>query len=833
MLAHRRRLIGLMSAIALGVAFLTGTLVLGDTMRASFDEVFASANAGTDAVVQGKTIVSGPRGDEQAPVPADLVGELDNVDGVSAAQPVIQGLAQIIGSDGKPLGGNGPPTLAGNWIDNDALNPQRVASGVAPAALDEIVIDNGSAVAGGFALGDRVEVLLPDPVTFTVTGFTKYGDADSLGGSTYVGMTFPAAEKYLAIKGELGSIVLQADEGVTPEELVQRVEPLLPENTEVITGEQLTEQQNQEIQSGFLNFFQIFLTVFAVIALIVSTFSIYNTFSVITAQKSRESALLRAVGASRGQVLGAIAGESLLIGVLAAVIGTGLGIVVAALLVKLFQNLGAVLESASLVVSPSALLTGFIVGIVVTAVASIFPAIRASRVPPLAALRDVAVEHSGRMTVRAVLGGALILIGIALAASLPFFEGNELLRAGIAAVAAFLGFSIFGPVAARPMARIVGAPIAAARGVSGRMARANAIRNPRRTANTATALMVGVAVVSMFTIFASSIKAAISDNFVGELKAELSLSNNNFSGAGFDPAMVRDLAALPQVAAVSTLDQASALIDGAPTDITVVDVPGIQQVTDLGPVELQPDDIALDSQTAADLGLTSGDTVKFGLPTGRVVVVDIGAIYEANNLARGFLVPRAIFEGETQEPGIYSVFITLRPGVSEADGQQAAQAVADRFNAGEVQTREQFADAAAGQIDQFLGIVYALLVLAIIIALMGIANTLSLSVFERTRELGLLRAVGQTRGQLRAMVRWESVIIAVFGTLGGIGLGILLGWALFAAASTAAGIDGALAVSPVTLVVIAVIGALVGVLAGWRPAARAAKLNVLAAIAAE
>ena len=624
MLAHRRRLIGLMSAIALGVAFLTGTLVLGDTMRASFDEVFASANAGTDAVVQGKTIVSGPRGDEQAPVPADLVGELDNVDGVSAAQPVIQGLAQIIGSDGKPLGGNGPPTLAGNWIDNDALNPQRVASGVAPAALDEIVIDNGSAVAGGFALGDRVEVLLPDPVTFTVTGFTKYGDADSLGGSTYVGMTFPAAEKYLAIKGELGSIVLQADEGVTPEELVQRVEPLLPENTEVITGEQLTEQQNQEIQSGFLNFFQIFLTVFAVIALIVSTFSIYNTFSVITAQKSRESALLRAVGASRGQVLGAIAGESLLIGVLAAVIGTGLGIVVAALLVKLFQNLGAVLESASLVVSPSALLTGFIVGIVVTAVASIFPAIRASRVPPLAALRDVAVEHSGRMTVRAVLGGVLILVGIALAASLPFFEGNELLRAGIAAVAAFLGFIIFGPVAARPMARIVGAPIAAARGVSGRMARANAIRNPRRTANTATALMVGVAVVSMFTIFASSIKAAISDNFVGELKAELSLSNNNFSGAGFDPAMVRDLAALPQVAAVSTLDQASALIDGAPTDITVVDVPGIQQVTDLGPVELQPDDIALDSQTAADLGLTSGDTVKFGLPTGRVVVVDIG-----------------------------------------------------------------------------------------------------------------------------------------------------------------------------------------------------------------
>ena len=400
MLAHKRRLVGLISAIALGVAFLTGTLVLGDTMRASFDEVFAAANSGTDAVVQGKIIVSGQRGDVKAPVPADLVPELEQVDGVRVAQPVISGLAQIVGSDGKPLGGNGPPTLAGNWVEDDTLNAQRVAEGAPPSRNDQIVIDNGSAIAGGFRLGDRVEVLTPDPVTFTVTGFTKYGDSDSLGGSTYVGMTYDAAEKYLARDGEVTSIVLQADDGVSPETLVERVAPLLPDNTEVITGEQLTEQQNAEIQSGFLNFFQIFLVAFAVIALIVSTFSIYNTFSVITAQKSRESALLRAVGASRGQVLGAIAGESLLIGILAAIVGVVLGIGVAAALVALFKQLGAVLESASLVVSPTALVTGFVVGVIVTLVASPFPAVRASRVPPLAALRDVAVEQTGRMTVR-------------------------------------------------------------------------------------------------------------------------------------------------------------------------------------------------------------------------------------------------------------------------------------------------------------------------------------------------------------------------------------------------------------------------------------------------
>ncbi|MFN8126735.1 MAG: FtsX-like permease family protein [Candidatus Nanopelagicales bacterium] len=834
MLAHKRRLVGLISAIALGVAFLTGTLVLGDTMRASFDQVFSSANAGIDAIVQGRVVVtSQTQGAQSAPVPADLVGELEQVDGVRTVQPVIDGLAQIVGSDGKPIGGNGPPTLAGNWITDPSLNPQRVAEGAAPSADDEVVIDAGSAQTGGISVGDTVEILIPQPTRFTVSGLTKYGDQNSLGGTTYVGMTLPAAEKYLATKGELTSIVLQADDGVTPEQLVERVQPVLTADTVVITGEQLTEEQNQQIQSGFLDFFTLFLTVFAIVAVVVSTFSIYNTFSVIAAQKSRESALLRAVGASRRQVLGAVAGESLLIGLLASAVGVALGVAFAAGLLALFKSLGAVLESAGLVVLPAALVTGFVVGIVVTAIAALFPAIRSSRVPPLAALRDVAVESTGRMTARLVLGAVLIIVGLLSLGSLLVSDGGELPRVAVGAVAVFLGFIVFGPVAARPVARALGAPIAALRGVSGRMARANAARNPRRTASTATALMVGVTVVAMFTIFASSMKAAITDSFVGDLDAELTLTTENFSGTGFDPEMIADFKKLPTVAAVSTLDQATALIDGAPTDITVVDVPDIQAVTDLGDRAIQPNEIAIDTETATTLGLTTGDTVKFGLPNGRVIVVDVGTLYEPNNLVRGVVVPRGAYEGETDKPGIYSVFLTLKPGVTVADGQAQAQAVADRYRAGDVQTRDEFADTAAGQIDQLLGIIYALLVLAIIIALMGIANTLSLSVFERTRELGLLRAVGQTRGQLRSMVRWESVIIALFGTIGGIALGIVLGWALFAAVSAAAGFSASLAISVPELLVIAVIGALVGVLAGWRPAARAAKLDVLAAIASE
>lgn len=864
MVAHKRRLVGLTAAIALGVAFLTGTLVLGDTMRASFNEVFATANAGIDAVVQGKTVTDGPRGNEKAAVPADFVDELRAVPGIRTIQPTIGGLGQIVGSDDEPIGGNGPPTLAGNWIDDPELNPQHIAEGRAPRTKNEIVIDAGSAETGKIAVGDKVEVLLPEPVKFTVTGLTKYGEQNSLGGTTYVGMTFAAAEKYLAAKGEVTSIILQGDEGVTPEDLVARVDPLLPKKTEVITGEQLTEQQNQEIQGGFLNFFTLFLVIFAVIAVIVSGFTIYNTFSVITAQKTRESALLRAVGASRGQVLGAVAGESLLIGVLASVVGCALGIGVAAALVGLFKSLGAVLDSASLVIEPYAMAIGFGVGVLVTLVAAIFPALRASRVPPLAALRDVAAEGRTRMPVRAVIGAVLIIGGVAVVSSIAWQPEDPLPRAALGSLTVFVGFVVFGPVAARPTAGVVGLPIAALRGVSGRMARGNAMRNPRRTAATATALMVGVAVVTMFTIFASSVKAAISDNFVGELRAEYVLSTTNFSGAGFDPKMVRKIRALPQVEAVSTLDPASAIIDGEAEDVTAVTVPGLEAVTGLD-AGLTRDGIAVDEEKAEELGLRLGERVTFeqagapaaaadekssgksaprdarGAPSGTIppkappepkpVKVEITAVYPPSNLVNGILVPRSLYDGKldaADKPGIYTLLIKGSP-----EAQAAAQRIVDRYKAGDVLTREEFADEQAGQIDQLLGIIYALLVLAIIIALIGIANTLSLSVFERTRELGLLRAVGQTRPQMRSMVRWESVIIAVFGTIGGIGLGVLLGWALFSAVAETSGLGGTLSVPVGNLVAIAIVGALVGVLAGWRPASRAARLNILAAIANE
>jgi putative ABC transport system permease protein len=833
LLAHKRRLIGLCSAIAIGVAFLTGTLVLADTMRASFSDVFAAANAGVDAVVQGTTDLSSPEtGTQPTYVPDSLVPELQRLSGVTTVQPMAEGLAQVIGRDGNPIGGGGPPTIGGNWVPVDELNPQRVVAGRVPQAAGEVVIDAGTAQTGGIAVGDRINVLTPQQTRVRVVGITKYGDANSLGGVTYVGFTFDQAVQLLVPEHRLSSIVLRADGGTSPDDLVAEITPLLPRGIEALTGEQLTQRQNENVQADFLSFFQIFLTVFAIIALVVSTFSIYNTFTVITAQKTQESALLRAVGASRGQVLGSIAGESLLIGVLAAAIGVVAGIGVAAGLSALFELLGAGLPNTGLAISPGSLLAGFVVGLIVTLIAALLPAVRASRIAPIAALREVAVETESNLTRRTIFGGVPLVLGVALLASLLFASGNELARVALGAVLTFTGFLVFGPVAARPVAGVIGDPISRARGVSGRMARANARRNPKRTASTAAALMVGVAVVSMFTIFASSMKTAITDSFVGDLTAQLTLTNDNFAGAGFDPGMITDLRALPQVAAVSTLDPAQVFLDGDPTDVTVVDVPGIESVTDVS-AELTPDAVAVDAATAAEQRLVAGDTVTVGFADGTTAKIRIGSVYQKNNLVSGFLMPRSVYSAHVDRAGIFNVFIALEPGVPEADGQAAAQQVATAFAAGDVQTRDQFADEAAGQIDQLLAIIYALLVLAIIIALMGIANTLSLSVFERTRELGLLRAVGQTRPQLRAMVRWESVIIALFGTLGGIGLGVILGWALFAAVATSAGFAAGLSVSVSSLLLVAVIGAGVGVLAGLRPAHRAARLNVLAAIASE
>ncbi len=832
--SRKRRLIGMFSAILIGVAFLAGTLVLGDTMRSGFGTLFAEANAGTDAVVRSTTRLSSDAIEQQGALDASLLDEIRAVDGVAAAEISVQGLGQIADDDGELLGGNGPPTLAGNWIDDESLSPWRLAEGRAPAGPGEVVIDRRAADLGDFAVGDHTTVLMPQPVPVEIVGIATFGSSDSLSGATFVAFTTEEAERLLTGgPGRISAVVVQARDGVSEAALVANLDAVLPDGVEAISGADLTAEQRQDIEDDFLGLFETFLLVFAGIALLVAMFSINNAFSILVAQRSRESALLRAIGASRGQVLLAVTIEALVVGVLASAAGVAFGIALAAGLRALLDAAGLTLPTGSLSISAGDMALAATVGVVVTLVASALPALRSTRVPPLAAMRAVAVERVGSGRVRAVSGVALLVGGAAVTVAGAL--GDSLEIAALGGVGLLVAMVMLGPVVAGRASATLGWPLTKVQGLVGRLAVRNARRNPRRTAGTASALMVGVAVVTLFTVFAASLKASVDDATSRSFEGDLVIANDSFSGAGLAPELVTELRALPAVDVATGLGNGVADIEGETRDLTVIDPAGIDRVLDLditaGSVAaLQRDRIGVSEKFADDHGLALGDRVPVGFGDGGSEELTVGMLFDDDALVGGVLLPEATWLEHATQPSNVAVLLALREGVALEDGRAAVQAVADRFSAGDVQDREEYVASVGDQVDQMLGIVYVLLALAILIALMGIANTLALSIHERTRELGLLRAVGETRAQLRRMIRGESAVIAAFGTVGGLALGLALAWAVVRAVQSG-GTLTAFAVPGGQLLVVLVVGAAAGVLAGLRPARRAARLPVLEAIA--
>jgi putative ABC transport system permease protein len=835
--SHKRRLLGTGSAVLLGVAFLSGTLVLGDTARAGFGDLFEEANANTDAVVRSTSEIEFEGAGQVGLLDAALVDTINEVDGVATAVPLIERSGQIVGSDGDPIGGNGPPTFAGNWIEDDDLNPYHIVDGGAPRTAREVVIDKTSAQDGDLHVGDTATIRVPEPIEVTVVGIVRFGSGDGMASATYAGFTTDAAQELLLPEpGHITGVLVAAHDGVSQSQLVDRIEPVLPDGAEAITGQALTAEQKDDIESDFLGFFQNFLLMFAGIALVVAAFSIYNTFSIVVAQRTRESALLRALGASRRQVLTSVVVEALAVGLLASAAGVVAGLGLAAGLGALLEALGFALPSSSLVVNAGTVQVSMIVGLVVTLLASVAPAVKASRVLPLAALRDVAIDRSAasrwRLLAGVVAGGAgvvMTIVGATAAGSLALTGGG--------ALAVVIGVVLLGPVAARPASGVLGAPLARLRGMSGRMARRNAMRNPRRTASTASALMVGVAVVAMFTVVAASLKAYIDQTVEEAFDGDLVIVSDNFSTVGLSPGLGEDIAALPEVEVATGMANAPMRVDGEDELATAVDGPALAQVMDVGVTEgsladLADGTIAVSADYAEDHGWSLGDPVPISFADGAGQDLTLTAVYEDGDLAGPVLVSQTTWEPHALQQDDVAVVIALADGVSMADGERAAQTVADAYFAPDVQTREEYVEAVAGQVDQLLAVIYALLVLAIVIALMGIANTLSLSIHERTRELGLLRAVGQSRRQLRSMVRGEAVIVSSFGTVGGIGLGCYLGWAMLQALSSSEE-DLGFAVPVGQLLVVLALGALVGVVAALRPARRAARLDVLGAIATD
>ncbi|WP_406516096.1 ABC transporter permease [Streptomyces sp. NBC_00873] len=840
--AHKRRFAGTFTAVLLGVAFLAGTLVMGDTLRAGFGTMFANAAGGTDAVVRSTNVVTVPgegQGTRQ-PVSTTLVKTIEQTPGVAAAAPDIQGAGQLIGADGKPIGGQGPPTVAGNWIQDPKLNPYKLAEGRAPSRSGEVVINRGTADRGGLKIGDTTVLRTPDPVRVTVVGLATFGGEDGMGQVTFTGMTQADAEKYLTPKpGEASSIQVRAGPGTSQQELVNALTPVLPADTQAITGQASAAENQSMISGAFLSLFTTLLLVFSGIVLLVATFSIHNTFAIVVAQRTRENALLRALGASRRQILGSTLVEATAVGVLASAAGLAGGIGIAAGLQALFPAVGFPFPDGALVISGISLLLPLAVGVLVCLGSALLPAVRAGRTAPLAALRETAVDDSAASRTRAVTGVMLLLAAVG-AILTGVLAHPSVWPSAAGAVLALAAFVVLGPAASTYAVRILGAPLDRLRGVTGALARRNALRSPKRTAATATALMIGVAVISLFTVFGASLKATMNQTVDRSFAGDVAISAPAFGagGSGLSPALAPAVGRLPEVSTAVGLGKGVAEVNGAGRALTVTDPAALARVFDLGPVRgsmnaLGPNGIAVSDAEAAERGLHTGSTARLTFTDGKQQTFTVRAVYDRSELAGTYVITRQAWAPHRAQDSDTLIAVSFKDGVSTADGKAAVRKAAAAYGSPDVQTRGEYAQSSAGPIDMMLTLVYALLALAVLIALLGIANTLTLSIHERTRELGLLRAVGQTRSQLRTMVRWESVLVAAFGTAGGLLLGGFLGWVLVKASENAGDTSFAFALPPARLLVVALVGITAGAPAGWRPARRAARLDVLRAIAAD
>lgn len=837
--SRKRRLLSTSLAVVLGVALLSGTLVLGQTLDSNFDNLFADANAGTDVVVRSSVDVGG----DEAAQPRGLIdiGLADTVraiDGVDAVAPSMQGYSQIIGSDGKAIGGDGPPTFGGNWIDEPELNPYRLAEGRAPAADNEVVINKGALDTGNLHLGDTTTVRTPQPLDVTIVGVATFGTADGLGPSTFTGFTLESAQQHLTTTpGQVTSLLVKAESGVDADALASTIAADLPDGVETVTGAVLTQENLDDLRADFLNFVRGFLLVFALIALLVATFSIHNTFSIIVAQRTRESALLRALGATRRQVLGSTLFESLLVGLVASGLGVVAGLGIAGLLKAVFDAFGFALPTGGMVITSGSIIIALVVGVVITVIAGLSPAIRGSRVAPLEALRAAALERVDSLLLRGVVGGGLLLVGGGLIVASMSGEGGALGIVGLGAVVALVGVVVFGPLIARFAASGAARPLGALRGVTGRLAAENARRNPRRTAGTATALLIGVGVVTLITVVAVSLADSAKSSIRDTLAADVVVSTGQFGGSGFSPELATEVGRLPDVASSVGVATTQALVDGSSKTMSAVDVSGVDAVLDLdvaaGSVaDLRAEQMAVSQDVADERDWVLGSPLSVTFGDGATVDLTVGGIYERTALTGNYILSRDTWAAHAAQPIDQLVLVAGIDGGTPSDLQAQVTGVAAAYGDPVVQTRTEYVDESTAFVDTLLGIVYVMLALAIVIALMGIANTLSLSIHERMRELGLLRAVGQTSRQMRSMIRWESVIVALLGTAVGVAVGMVFGWALMRAASTEAfPTTFAVPVGPLVTVVIVGIGA--GLVAAIRPARRAAKLDVLTAIATD
>jgi putative ABC transport system permease protein len=829
LLAHKLRLLLTALAIILGVTFISGTFILTDTLHSTFTGLFANIYSKIDFQVRGVAQFGTKTTNAvRDPIPEALLATVRGVPGVEAADGTLQGYAQFVAPDGKAVKTSGAPTLGIAYNNDPRTSVLRIIAGGPPVTSGDVVMDEGTAQKYGFRVGQSVRMLfIGPPRTFTISGIAEFGTAANLAGATLAGFTLPTAQDVLDQPGVLNAINVVAAPGADKAAVQRAIARVLLPGAEVVTGPQVVNENTNSIDQA-LSFFNTALLIFAFIALFVGAFTIYNTFSIIVGQRTRELALLRVVGASRRQVFRSVLAEAAIVGFVASLVGIGTGVLTAVGLKALISGFGITLPAGQLTFEPRTVIVGLLVGTGVTVIAAIGPARNAVRIPPVAALSDRPSEAAASLKRLVSWGAGLAVAGAALLAVGLAGAGIQLV--GIGAICLFVGVAMLAPAIARPLSGAIGRPLAALFGEPGKLGRENSMRSPRRTAQTASALMVGLALVSAMAVFGASLSRSATSSVDQAVSASLILTTAGNGQGGFSNLVPQVASGASGITAETTVYSGQFEVRGALQGLTALETANLAQtvilrMTSGSPAALDAGGLLIDSTTATNDRLAVGDTVPVRFAKTGAATMRVGGIYQANALIGSYLVSAAYFLPHYYHPR--PVAVLLNTTGSESAVQRALAAYPNV----QVQTRAQFEQSQAASVNQLLGLVYALLTLAVIIALIGIVNTLMLSVIERTREIGLLRAVGMRRRQVRSMIRSEAVILAVFGAVIGIVIGTLMGLALVAALRSQGITETVVPVS--NLVIFLLLSAVLGLIAAGWPARRAAKLDVLAAIATE
>ncbi len=837
LLAHKLRSFLTALAILLGVAMISGTYVFTDQISRAFDEIYSEAFKGTDVTITRTSSFSSDYGAAVGGLPESMVEDVRAVDGVKEANGYISGMGAIA-VDGEVVETGGSPTLFFSYVPS-AMSATSYVEGDPPTKPGEIAVVKGLAEDEGLGIGSPVTVIADTGTYETrVSGVFTFASESSLGGSLLLNTTFEDGQLWFDLDGQVSEIDVTAADGVSPDALATRLRAALPEEADVKTGEQAAADASQQISDALGTFINPVLLSLGGVAVLVGAFIIFNAFSMTVAQRRREFALLRALGALRRQVMWSITGEALVMGVLASVLGLVVGMGFAAGVNALMKALNVDIPTSSLVMQPRTVIVGLVVGISITLLSAVVPALRATRVPPVAALQEGATLPAARYSrFTPYVAAAVAALGVLGMVNGMYGVGSttqRLLAMAVGAVLLFVAVAMLSKYFVAPVAGFIGWPLTRVAKTSGRLARDNSMRNPARTAATASALMIGLGVVVFVAVFAQGLKSSFVDGFDQVVRADYVVAATNYLTLPGDTA--RRLEYVPAVDTSAGVNIQVVQTGGAKKTTTTLN--GVEPSTfskvwsfdwiegdDTVLPKLGTDGALLEEQTARSLGVKVGDSFSVQSPEGEKAGFEVRGIYRDPMMLVGITVGDAAYDRLSPRSQLYMVLVTAT-GAQGADKAALEGALADVPTA-DVMTAAEYKDMMVGSINQLLNLLYGLLAMSVIISLFGIVNTLVLSVYERTREIGLLRAIGASRRQIRRSVRYESVITSVIGGVLGILVGIVFAYVV---TTRFGGMGIKFSVPGAQLVVFLVIAVVVGVLAAILPARRAARIDILEAI---